>query len=267
VPHDLKSFSEFLAKHWEKLVDVAPEVRGATFKSTLSTLYPWSLTFELSWGAKKHTYELFKGLRGKGLPNTMESVSKLVFDELKNRGYSFPPNQPPTIPGTPQPLGLDTLVDQASPRFAWIRMPTVQLDVIGQSEAEAVRQTSVYADFTRFLMERGWGTIEISFEQLFALVFNTSLVVLDQWRGRPLERIELEAEVVEEKGFSEYQLQPANFSVQPPPSVWRKQVLMRGVGKRVDPKRGECVLENASRPRATATSLPLPFPLKTHFFF
>jgi len=266
VPHDLKSFSEFLAKHWEKLVDVAPEVRGATFKSTLSTLYPWSLTFELSWGAKKHTYELFKGLRGKGLPNTMESVSKLVFDELKNRGYSFPPNQPPTIPGTPQPLGLDTLVDQASPRFAWIRMPTVQLDVIGQSEAEAVRQTSVYADFTRFLMERGWGTIEISFEQLFALVFNTSLVVLDQWRGRPLERIELEAEVVEEKGFSEYQLQPANFSVQPPPSVWRKQVLMRGVGKRVDPKRGECVLENASRPRATATSLPLPFPLKTHFF-
>jgi energy-coupling factor transporter ATP-binding protein EcfA2 len=209
VPHDLKSFSEFLTDNWEKLVDVAPVVRGVTFKSTLSTLYPWSLTFELSWGAKKHTYELFKGLRGKGLPNTMESVSKLVFDELKNRGYSFPPNQPPTIPGTPQPLGLDTLIDQASPRFAWIRMPTVQLDVIGQSEAEAVRQTSVYADFTRFLMERGWGTIEISFEQLFALIFNTSLVVLDQWRGRPPEHVELAEEAVEESSWIKAQIEQA----------------------------------------------------------
>jgi len=30
---------------------------------------------------------------------------------------------------------------------------------------------------------------------------------------------------------------------------------MRGVGKHVDPKRGVCVLENASRPRATTPSL------------
>ncbi len=212
-PPTLQDFSEFLAAHLDKVVDEPLLVQSVTLTTTLSPIYPWSLAFRVSCGGQVYEYDqATQSLRGQG--STGLELGGVLMAKLSELGY-YPPKQQ----GALQPIGLPKVLGEALANAQQLRMPSVQPYILGQPDTLRVRQSEWYTHFTHFLSQRGWGSPEITFNDLFTLVYNTSLVVLDQWRGRPPGQVTLEEEVVKQGGGIEAQAKRAIEQV-PHPQVF-----------------------------------------------
>jgi len=195
ITSDLEVFSNFLARNGERIVDQPPDITDVFISSTMSTRYPLELRLVIRWGESTSTYDLFSGLLRQG-PGNIGDLSSLVFNNLRDLGCSFPPNQPVNIPDELPSIGLAKIVEEAFKNFGMIHLPSARHDILLQPNAKSVRESGWYTHLLQFLAKRKRFDVNITFDDLFIIMFNSSLVVLDQWRGRPPEYVEL-AETIE----------------------------------------------------------------------
>ena len=192
ITHGLDTFSDFLARNGERIVDQPPDITDVIISSTLSTLYPLELRLVIRWGESTSTCDLpFRGLLRQRPGNRVIDLSSLVLNKLRDLGCSFPPNLPVNIPDELPSIGLAKIVEEAFKNVDMIELPSVNRDILPQPDAKGVRESSWYSHLLQFLAKRKRLDVNITFDELFIIMFNSSLVVLDQWRGRPPEYVEL----------------------------------------------------------------------------
>jgi energy-coupling factor transporter ATP-binding protein EcfA2 len=207
---DLKSFADFLARNGERVVDQPFDITDVIVSNTMSAQYPLELTLKVKWDEGTHYYEPStrllggrRGFLGQQLSYKIVTLPSLVYDRLKELGCSFPPNQPAIVPNEIPPIGIAKIVrEEIGKGNTIIELPRVQPQVIEDRRAQNIRESNWYRHLLGFLAKRGRRDVKITFEGLFSIIFNSSLILLDQWRGRPPKYVELAETTIPKSGFA-----------------------------------------------------------------
>jgi energy-coupling factor transporter ATP-binding protein EcfA2 len=207
---DLKSFSDFLARNGERVVDQPLDITDVIVSNTMSAQYPLELTLKVKWDEGTYYYEPStrllggrRGLLGQQPSYKTVTLSSLVSHRLKELGCSFPPNQPAIVPNEIPPIGIAKIVaEKIGKGNIIIALPGVQPVVTEDRSTQSIRESNWYRHLLEFLAKRGRRDVNITFEDLFSIIFNSSLILLDQWRGRPPKYLELAETTILESSFA-----------------------------------------------------------------
>jgi predicted ATPase len=187
---DITQFSKFLAQYGPTLFSPYPGISKISLESAPYNQHPFKLTYQLEWGGNVYNYDPMKGLIGTLTSGPLVGLSTLVANQLVQYGYSFSPGNV-EISGSPTSFNLPQLISNTLSSHQAIILPVINQQFIMGPGYENVRAAHWFIYLVKFLQERGWGIFNTRFEDMVAVIFNSSIIYLDQWRGLPPTDIEL----------------------------------------------------------------------------